>query len=168
MIIRYFFFLFLVIVAISFGCVSEQTKLKTGPTRTLYYVSEVISGDTIFLEGVGRVRYIGVSAPKQSLSGKHDEPFSAECKRENERLLAGKWCRYELDKEEVERDKTTLAYVFARADGEEILVNAHLLEQGLARFSPSTVNTKYYERLLSAESTAKRNKRGMWARTSAE
>jgi endonuclease YncB( thermonuclease family) len=148
-------------------CVSEQPRLKKWVAHTYYCVSEVISGDTILVEGVGKMRYIGVCAPKLSLSGKHDEPFSQECKKENEKLLAGKWCRFELDKSQAERG-TTLAYVFVRSDGEEVFVNEHLLEQGLARFSPSTINTKYNERLRKAEKTAKQNKRGMWSRISIE
>ena len=87
---RYSLFLLLAMAAALFGCVSEQPRLKTGLIRTYYYVSEVISGDNIFINGVGKVRYIGVSAQKQGSQGQKDELYSLLCKRENERLLSGK------------------------------------------------------------------------------
>jgi endonuclease YncB( thermonuclease family) len=160
---RTFFFLSLIFTqAILCGCVSQRT-LKSGLVYTYYRVSGVVSEDTILMDSVGRVKYIGVSVPRESLTGKRDRTFRQECKKENERLLLGKWCRFELDNEQEEPDKTMLAYVFVRLDGEEVFVNAYLIEQGLARFSPSTVNTKYNERLLTAEAIAKSKNRGIWS-----
>ncbi len=148
------------------GCVSQPGKLARSEGVAWYKVRSVLSGDTILVKGIGRVKYIGVNAPRPSLSGKHDEKFWRESQEKNRQLVEGKWVRFEMDKKREDNLGRTLAYVFVRENERsnwEIFVNAEMLRLGLARLEESTVNLKYMRRLEALEHEARRNARGIWA-----
>lgn len=148
------------------ACVSRPVRLLGKGGLTWYKVERVISGDMILVNGVGRVKYIGVSAPQRSLSGKSDEPFSEESLRKNRELVEGKWVRFETDRKEEDGAGRKLCYVFVQNEEdfrEEIFVNGEMIRLGLARYEVSTVNTKYETRLQTQESRARSAGRGIWS-----
>jgi len=74
-------------------------------------------------------------------------------------LVAGGTVHLELDQERQDRYGRLLAYVFL-PDGS--MVNARLIESGLAFCLPSFPNQRYRERLLQSQHQAMRAGAGMW------
>jgi len=65
-----------------------------------YYVSEVIDGDTVVLQGVdSHLRYIGIDTPEIIKNDSPGDPFSREAKELNKDLVVGKRIRVEFDEE---------------------------------------------------------------------
>jgi micrococcal nuclease len=158
---------FLYITLLAFlvsACVTEQTRLVGKGGLSWFKVEQVISGDTIKVNGVGRVKYIGISAPRRSITGKNDEPFWKESLEKNRELVEGKWVRFEMDTKRADSVGNILAYIFVRvSELEEIFVNGEMLRLGMGRFEVSTVNTKYDRRLKALEKRARGNVRGVWS-----
>jgi endonuclease YncB( thermonuclease family) len=150
--------LFLALAMLLSACVSRPIRLLGRGGLTWHKVERVISGDMILVNGVGRVKYIGVRAPQRSLSGKSDEPFWEESLQKNRELVEDKW--------EEDGAGRMLCYVFVQNEEdfrEEIFVNGEMLRLGLARYEVSTVNTKYETRLQTQESRARSAGRGIWS-----
>jgi len=119
----------------------------------------VADGDTVRVRIDGgreeRVRYIGIDTPEVT----SDECFADEAAAFNERLVAGREVRLELDAEERDRYGRLLAYVYAG----DLLVNAELLRKGYAQ--PLTVppNVRFADRFKRLARDARREGRGLWA-----
>jgi micrococcal nuclease len=148
------------------GCISEPVRPKGRRGISWYRAELVISGDTILVKGIGKVKYIGVAAPKRSLSGKSGEKFWKESLEKNRELVEGKWVRFDLDTRRKDKLGRFLAYIFVQNEKdltEEIFVNGEMLRLGLARLEESTVNTKYIRRLEALEERARRQGRGVWS-----
>ncbi|MBI2046928.1 thermonuclease family protein [Candidatus Pacearchaeota archaeon] len=105
------------------------------------FVSKIIDGDTIIIEGES-VRLLGIDADEKGY------PCYSAAKNRIEELVA--------DAEDKDMYKRYLRYIFL--DGENI--NLKLVQEGLAvaRFSPE--NTKYKDEILAAEKSARENKIG--------
>lgn len=148
------------------ACISKPVRLLGKGGLTWYKVERVITGDSILVKGVGRVKYIGVRAPRRSLSGKSDEPLCEESLRKNCELVEGKWIRYETDRKEKDNAGRLLCYVFMQKEDDfrgETFINGEMLRLGMARYEASTVNTKYETRLQALESRARSRARGIWS-----
>jgi len=146
------------------GCVTESVKLKGKGGTSWYKVEQAISGDLILVNGVGKVKYIGVDAPGKSLTGKTTESFYEESRAKNRALVEGKFVRLEFDKKEENQRGQLLAYVFVQKDyWSQIFVNGEMLRTGMARYEESTINTKYQSRLLHLESRARAKRTGIWS-----
>ena len=119
----------------------------------------VADGDTVRVRIDGgreeRVRYIGIDTPEVT----SDECFAAEATAYNERLVAGRRVRLELDAEERDRYGRLLAYVYAG----DRFVNAELLRNGYAQ--PLTVppNVRFEDRFRRLAREARREGKGLWA-----
>lgn len=115
-------------------------------------IQRVIDGDTAVLEDGRRVRYVGINTPEQG------QPYFAEALTLNRRLTEGR--RVKLEEDEVSEDgyNRLLAYVYV--DGE--MVNAQLIEAGLAHLLVIPPNLKHYDRLLELERRARAAQRGIW------
>ena len=120
-------------------------------------VIEVIDGDTITIEGGYRVRYIGIDAPEVRPVR---EAFGIQAWEANRKLVEGKEVRLERDVSETDKYGRLLRYVWV----DDILVEAELVRQGLARAKAYPPDTKYQDYLEQMESEAREAGRGMWAK----
>lgn len=139
------------IILLSAAC----SKNVTTPT---YKCIEVIDGDTIVVEGVGKVRLIGVNAPEIKDRHRGVQRFGMESTMFAEQNLLGKQVRLEYDKINVDKYGRTLAYVYV----DNTLFNAELIKQGYALVYAKHP-FKYLNEFQRLEMDAKKNGRGLWS-----
>ena len=126
-----------------------------------YGVSRVIDGDTIELENGEKVRYIGIDTPElKGRDGK--ECFADRAKQANTRLVEGKIVRLEKDVSEKDRYGRLLRYVYVSLDGEELLVNNWLVENGYAYAASFPPDVAKQELFSSAQTRAREENKGLW------
>lgn len=139
------------------GFQSESWEVLPGlPEYEVYWA---IDGNTIEVEGLGEVKYIGVVTPKLGKGLADPEPFALEAWEANRCLVEGKKVQLELGYDQRNSKGQYLAYVYIGST----FVNAYLLEAGLARTKMVPPNYKHmflFERL---EREARREKRGIWS-----
>lgn len=126
-------------------------------------VERVVDGDTVVVNEGGRrerVRLTGVDTPETVKPDSPVECFGPQASAETHRLLDGRDVRLEFDVETTDRFGRQLAYVFRRSDG--LFVNEALLRGGFAERFRSTPNRRYVDRLIAAESAARRAGLGLW------
>ncbi len=121
-------------------------------------VRRVIDGDTIDVAGIGRVRLLGIAAPK---AGRRVDatPIGREASARLASLVLHRYVRLEL---EISRSGgyRRLAYVM-REDG--LFVNEVLVREGLARVNARGPLARLTS-LQAAEREARAMRRGMWGR----
>ena len=117
----------------------------------------MIDGDTIIVEGGFRVRYIGIDTPEVY---PEVEAFGIEAWEANRRLVEGKEVRLERDVSETDKYDRLLRYVYV----DEVMVNAELVKQGLARAKAYPPDTRYQDYLAEMEAEARGAGRGIWAK----
>ncbi|PLX86594.1 MAG: endonuclease [Desulfuromonas sp.] len=149
------------------GCAGADTEQITGRVTWVY------DGDTLEVEGAGKVRLIGIDTPEREASGRDRffrEKFdiSSETLRRGYRqalqfniaTAKGNTVRLEFDREKRDRHDRLLAYV-TLPDGR--LLNRLLLQKGLA-----VVYRRFGFRLkddfLRAEAQARKEGTGLWKR----
>jgi len=115
-------------------------------------VRSVIDGDTVVLDDGRRIRYLGINAPERG------EAYFAEATAFNRRLTEGRRVRLEPDQVLEDRYHRLLFYVYV--DGE--MVNARLIEEGVAHLLVIPPNLKHYDRLLELQRQARAARRGIW------
>lgn len=133
--------------------------LVTGCSRVsenAVFVTRVIDGDTVEIEGGYHVRYIGVDTPER------DELYYGEALEVNRRLVEGKKVRLEKDVEDRDKYGRLLRYVWV----DNTMVNAELVRLGYAYSCPYPPNLKYQAYFLQLEKEARRQRRGLWNRYS--
>lgn len=124
-----------------------------------YEVYRAIDGNTIEVEGLGEVKYIGVVTPKLGKGLADPEPFALEAWEANRCLVEGKEVQLELGCDQRNQKGQYLAYVYIGST----FVNAYLVEAGLARAKMIPPNYKhmfFFDRL---EREARREKCGIWS-----
>ena len=119
----------------------------------LVRVKRVYDGDTILLEDGRKVRYLGINSPE------FQEPFYLKAKRRNESLVLGREIQLEFDQERTDSYGRILASVFA---GNE-MVNARLVQEGLAHAFFIGPNRKHHALLLRLQAEAQQRKVGIWS-----
>lgn len=122
-------------------------------THELVRVQQVYDGDTVLLEDGRKVRYLGINAPERQ------EPYYSKAKRYNESLVANREIRLEFDQEKSDAYGRLLAYVYA---GDQ-LVNARLVQEGLAHAFFIGPDRRHNALLLETQEKAKRRKIGIWS-----
>lgn len=126
-------------------------------------VTRVIDGDTVRLENGQTLRYIGIDTPEIKIkqNGRFlykPQPFSLEAKKLNERLVKNKMVRIEFDVEKTDSYKRLLGYCFIG----DTLVNAKMIEEGLATIYTFPPNVKYVDTFVKTQKNARKNLKGMW------
>jgi micrococcal nuclease len=116
------------------------------------FVTRIIDGDTIEIEGSIRVRYIGIDTPEIG------EPYYLEAKEANLKLVGGK--RIQLEKDVEDKDEYGRLLRYAWVDG--TMVNAELVRLGYAYSYSYPPNLKYQAHFLQLEREAREQKRGLW------
>jgi endonuclease YncB( thermonuclease family) len=115
-------------------------------------IRAVIDGDTAVLADGRRIRYLGINAPERG------EPLFTEAKAFNRRLAEGRRVRLEGDAVSEDRYGRLLNYVYV---GNE-MVNARLVEEGLAHVLVIPPNLKHVDRLLEGQRRARFTRLGIW------
>jgi micrococcal nuclease len=115
-------------------------------------IRSVIDGDTAVLDDGTRIRYLGINAPERG------EAYFAEATTLNRRLTEGRRVRLEPDQVREDRYHRLLFYVYV--DGQ--MVNARLIEEGLAHLLVIPPNLRHYDRLLERQRQARAARRGIW------
>ena len=116
-------------------------------------IIRVIDGDTCILQNDERVRYYGINAPEKG------DPQFNEATQANSKLVVGKEIRLEPQNPSRDKNDRLLAYVFT----DEIFVNEELLRLGCAHIQ-RPLASKYRDRLLRAQQTARQQGLGIWAK----
>ena len=119
----------------------------------LVRAKRVYDGDTILLEDGRKVRYLGINSPE------FQEPFYLKAKRSNDSLVMGREIWLEFDQERTDSYGRVLAYVYA---GNE-MVNARLVQEGLAHAFFIGPNRKHHALLLRLQAEAQQRKVGIWS-----
>ena len=127
----------LIIILIS-GCGITGNVVKEGP----YNVTYVVDGDTIDLEGYGRIRFSGINTPETG------ECYYQEAKDKLAELILGKEVYVEKDKTDKGKYGRKLRYIYL----DDILINKLLVEQGYAKvYDQYKDDTKRYDELKAVE-----------------
>jgi micrococcal nuclease len=137
-------------------------------------VRRVLDGDTIDVEGFGRVRLLGIDAPELGHAPRHapqsglargfdgpsetDAPFAQEARDRLASLVLHRWVRLEQEGPALDVYNRHLAYVLLE-DG--LFVNAALVRDGLARVT-ARVRLARLDELKRAQAEAQALRRGMW------
>jgi len=121
-------------------------------------VVRVLDGDTVVVQGVGTVRYIGIDTPELHHPRKPVERFAARAAQMNRRMVQGRVVRLATDVEERDVHGRLLAYVYVG----EVMVNARLVALGAAEQFPFPPNTLHKDEFARLERQAIRARRGQW------
>jgi len=121
----------------------------------LYFVKDVIDGDTIELTNGEKVRLIGINAPEIN------EPFGKEAKEFLSKMVNGKAVKLEKDFKLKDEYGRLLAFVFV----DNININVEIVKNGLANTLYLSKLLKYSKELRKAELQAVENQIGIWKRS---
>ena len=132
---------------IEIATTNQDEKPNALPSLT---ITRVIDGDTIEA-GQERIRLIGINAEEinQPDSGKISSCRALAAKEYLANLLLDKTVEIEVGQEPKDQYNRTLAYIFL----DQELVNALLVEEGLADVWLIAPNTKYHQQLIEAQIT---------------
>ena len=146
--------------------VSTSTSRSENPSAPIrnetntdeVFVTRVIDGDTIQIEGGQKVRYIGIDTPETVDPRTSVQCYGKEAAAKNRELVEGKRVRFEKDVSETDKYGRLLRYVFIG----ETFVNETLVRGGYAFSSPYPPDVKYQDVFNRAEKFAKENDKGLW------
>ena len=136
-------------------------KLPITRATPLPTCTRVVDGDTIVVEGIGKVRLIGVDTPETKHPKKQVEYYGKEASNFTKRMVEGKKVRLEYDQQRKDKYNRTLAYVYLE-DG--AFLNAEIIKQGYGH-AYTKYPFKYLEEFRKYEKEARENKRGLWQST---
>lgn len=154
------FLLFVLLGLVIFG-LAGCSELFSGKYR-IYKVKEVLSSDTLLLENGKIARLIGIAGPDTEdlgLSKEKTADFSEQARRLSQELVEGKHVRFEFDIRRKDSFGRLLVYCFAA----DTLLNARLLEEGLAFLSLNPPNLRFEDVLLKAGNRAKEERSGLFS-----
>ena len=139
----------------------DRTLLTKGEVGT---VTEIVDGDTFFLESGLKVRLSATQAPKLPLGrpGFKAWPFGKEAKTHLSKLIRGKDVTLYYGGKERDRYDRALAQTFV-PDEDGIWVQEEMVRAGYARVYTWPDTWQDSERLYAAEREARAAKRGIWA-----
>ncbi len=123
-----------------------------------YRVTQVIDGDTIRVEKLGKLRYIGVDSPELRHPRKGKEAFGEEAYQFNRKLVFNRVIRIQTDVQERDRYGRLLVYVYL----DKIFVNAYLVKMGYAQTMTVPPNVRYAGFFGKLQRQARKAKRGLW------
>ena len=137
----------------------DQEQVNTVP-NDLYFVNEVIDGDTIKIDGNMKVRLIGIDAPESN------ECYYEESRDELIRLVQGKYVRLEKDIDSIDGLGRLLRYVHLPSNDlteNDIFINRHLLLYGYAQTFSFAPNKRYKLLFVKAREQALTQRKGLWS-----
>ncbi|TXR64485.1 thermonuclease family protein [Bacillus sp. AR18-7] len=155
---------------------SLNSELKQNDTTSLNQrdvatVTSIADGDTITIKLLAnskldtgkkgetfKVRYLCIDTPESVKKGVKVQPVAKEASNFNKQLLLGKKVHLEYENNKYDKYHRLLAYVFL----EDELVQETMLKRGFGIIRYSNGNTRYKEKLQTAEQVARTNKSGVW------
>ncbi len=125
-------------------------------------VSEIVDGDTVFLEDGTEIRLVGLQAPKLALGRRdfRDWPLADAARDRLSELVLGRRVDLAYGGRRSDRHGRALAHLL-RDDG--LWVQAAMLEGGMARVYSFRDNRTAIAEMLEAEREARAAGRGIWA-----
>lgn len=138
---------------------SSTYDLSGRPEDKLYFVTEVIDGDTIKVRGNMRVRLIGIDSPEGG------ECYYEEAAVALDELIGERYVRLQRDTEAVDEHGRLLRYVFLPSGDlmeNDIFANEYMLRYGYAEIFPESLNKKYASNFTAAREEAYTQRRGLW------
>ena len=140
----------------------QETKSKEEAGSDLVAVIRVIDGDTIEVEGLGKIRLIGIDTPEIVDPRKPVQCFGKEAFQKANEMLSGKKVHLESDLTQGDKDSynRALRYVFLE-DGTHF--NKWMIENGYAHEYTYNLPYKYQQEFKDAQRSARENNRGLWS-----
>jgi micrococcal nuclease len=148
----------LIIAAVSAAAITSTMSAQTTARSESVLVTAVIDGDTITVQTYGRVRLLGIDAPKIGRGGAAPAPFGKDARDRLSSLVLRRFVRLETDGARLDVRARHGAYVMTE-DGQ--CVNVVLVREGLARVSSRAPLARLPE-LRRAEADAQAAHRGLW------
>lgn len=128
-------------------------------------VTKVVDGDTIELQNGKTVRLIGIDTPETVDPRRPVGCFGKEASNETKSLLSGKEVILQKDVSDNDKYGRLLRYIFLPLDnGQTLFVNDYLVRAGFAKVYTYPPDVKFNEQFRQAETEAREEKRGLWAR----
>lgn len=153
--------------AVNESIVADTNTETSTPANTqkTYLVTKVVDGDTLTISKDGlsvTLRLIGIDTPETVHPSKPVECFGTEASNKAKSLLSGKYITLETDDSQGTYDKyqRMLAYVYL-PDG--TMFNKYMISEGYAYEYTYGTPYKYQSEFKQAQSSAKQNKKGLWA-----
>jgi micrococcal nuclease len=125
---------------------------EESPRQQGVRVTNVVDGDTVDTDRLGRVRLIGVDTPEER------QCYESQAERFTRARLLDKVVQYELGAQREDRYGRTLAYL--TRDGQ--MHNEALLREGYAKVAIFPPNDKYERRFEAAQGEARTTDVGLW------
>jgi micrococcal nuclease len=123
------------------------------------FVQEVITGDTLRLEGGNTLKYIGLQAPPLQSRIPLIREYGSEALEFNKKIVGGKKVLIEWGSQIRDNQRDLLGYVYLE-DG--TFVNQEILRAGHAKVKIIPPNIKHAAAFRKFELEARRNKSGLW------
>ena len=127
--------------------------------RQTAVVRDVLTGDTVRLQGGKILKYISVQTPPLQSIIPLVRQYGENSLLFNKKLVEGKKISIEWGSQIRDDQRNLLGYVFLE-DG--TFVNQEILKAGQGRLQVAPPNSKYAGGFRQAELGARRNKRGLW------
>lgn len=153
----------LVVLGFLTGCGAVGAgEPKKEDDRNWVKVNRVVDGDTFEIINSGKkekLRLIGVDTPETVKPNSKVEPYGPEASNFTKKMIEGKKVRLEFDVQERDKYGRILAYVYLE-DG--TLLNARLLEEGLATIMTVPPNVRMADYFLGLQKKAQKARKGIW------
>lgn len=147
---------FLTIANIAIGFMQPKEKIN----GEIWVINRVVSGQTVEATVVSnpnmtvqRVRLLGISAPL-----KEQSPWGDRARQRLSDLIKEQKVILEFDVKQKDNSDRLLAYIWK----DNLLVNQHLVAEGLAIADSYAPNVKYDARISRAQSKARLQELGIW------
>jgi micrococcal nuclease len=149
------------LISLAVAVLLAATVAAASSSSLIGQVVRVVDGETITVrigDRIETVRYIGTSASALDLAEKRKQYGAREAAEANRQFVEDQPVRLELDVQERDRDGRLLAYVYVG----DLMVNAELVAQGLAKVTSVPPNVKYQELFLKLQREARLLQLGLW------
>ncbi|NWF99212.1 MAG: thermonuclease family protein [Nitrospirae bacterium] len=149
-----------IIVAVFYLINENISTTKDKTTDSLVSVLSIADGDTLTAR-IGKkeekIRLIGIDAPELA-----QKPWGEKSKEFLQSIISSSGWKVSIEYDIDKRDKYGRLLAYLRtADGQ--LINQKMLENGYAMLFTFPPNVKYVNELTAAQSTARKNKLGIWS-----
>lgn len=125
-------------------------------------ITEIVDGDTVWVEADLKVRLIGIDTPETRDPRQPVECYGPEATRQIAELIPPATpVRLVYDADRFDQYGRTLAYVYRRSDG--LFINAELLRGGFATTLAVPPNVMHSDEFVAIEHDARNAGRGMWS-----
>jgi micrococcal nuclease len=138
--------------------VLSATNAPTATSSSQFTVTKIIDGDTIQVNGILKVRYIGIDTPETVDPKRGVGCFGKEASAKNSELVLGKIITMEKDVNETDRFGRLLRYVYING----VMINNELVRLGYAKAATFPPDVKYQSQFSESEKYARENKLGLW------